>query len=267
MSSKASWPTSVLIMTYDEWGGLYDHVPPQPAVAPGNGPLDTGDPGYPTDLFPTDICGGTGQVGTGMCSFSWTGYRVPMIVISPFAQQNYVSHHVMDTTAVLALVEDRFGLSPLTNRDASYSSAQTTNATMAEFFNFTNPAWTTPPTTPAPDQTLACNQVPPPGPYSVNGGWGEPVNLSVAVSNPGGTITSSPSGISCNTDFTYSGTDVCGYVFPAGTSVTLTETPNTGDTFVEWSGENLTPGPCNLSTTSTCTITLNADEYVQANFH
>jgi phospholipase C len=264
LMQSQSWSTSALILTYDEWGGLYDHVPPQPAVAPGNGPLDAGDPSYPTDLFPTDICGGTGQLGNGMCSFSWTGYRIPMIVISPFAQKNYVSHHVMDTTAVLALVEGRFGLSPLTNRDASYGLSQTTN--MAEFFNFTNPAWTTPPTTPTPDTSLSCNQVPPPGVYAVNGGWGEPVNLSVAVSSGGGTITSTPSGISCSTDYTYSGTDVCGYVFPAGTSVTLTETPNGGKTFTDWSGENLTAGPCNLSTSSTCTITMNADEYVQANF-
>jgi len=90
--------------------------------------------------------------------------------------------------------------------------------------------------------------------------------LSVAVSSGGGTITSSPPGISCNTDYTYAGTDSCGYIFPAGTSVTLTATPSSGSTFTEWSGENLTSGPCGLSTTPTCTITMNADEYVQANF-
>ena len=77
---------------------------------------------------------------------------------------------------------------------------------------------------------------------------------------------SSPPGISCYTDYTYSGTDVCGYVFPAGTVVTLTETPNS-DTFVNWSGEGVSAGPCNHSTSSTCTITLSADEYVQANFN
>jgi phospholipase C len=267
MTSPLSWASTALILTYDEWGGLYDHVAPQPATAPGAGPYDPGDPSYPTDLYSTDICGGAGQLGNGMCSFSWTGYRIPLIVISPFAQKNYVSHDVMDTTAVLAMVEDRFGLSPLTNRDASYNSAQTTHATMAEFFNFASPPWITPPTPPVPNASLACNQVPPPGPYSPNGGWGEPANLSVAVSSAGGTITSSPTGISCSTDFTFSGTDVCGYVFPAGTSVTLTATPISGGTFTDWTGENGTPGPCNLSTSPTCTITLNADEYVQANFN
>ncbi len=267
MTSPASWASSALILTYDEWGGLYDHVPPAPATAPGNGPYDPGDPSYPTDLYSTDICGGAGQLGNGMCSFSWTGYRVPLIVISPFAQKNYVSHHVMDTTAVLAMVEDRFGLSPLTNRDASYNSAQTTNATMAEFFDFTTPPWITPPTPPTPNQSLACNQVPPPGPYSPGGGWGEPANLSVAVNSVGGTITSTPSGITCSTDYTYVGTDVCGFVFPSGTSVTLTATPKSGGTFTNWAGENGTAGPCAGSTSPTCTITLNADEYVQANFN
>jgi phospholipase C len=272
MTSPLSWASSALIFTYDEWGGLYDHVPPQPATAPGDGPYDPGDPGYPTDLYSTDICGKeAGQLGTGMCNFSWTGYRIPMIVISPFAKQNYVSHDVMDTTAVLAFVEGRFGLAPLTNRDASYSLSQTTNATMAEFFNFTNPPWMTPPTPPIPTQYLpsACNQVPIPGAYSSsnpNGGWGEPGNLSVAVSSGGGTITSSPSGISCSTDYTYGTSSVCGYVFSAGTSVTLTATPGSGSTFTSWSGENGTAGPCGGSTSPTCTITMNADEYVQANF-
>src|ERR1017187_4862872 len=270
LMTSQSWSTSALILTYDEWGGLYDHVPPQPATAPGDGPYDPGDPGYPTDLYSTDICGKeAGQLGTGMCSFSWTGYRIPLIVISPFAKQNYVSHDVMDTTAVLAMVEDRFGLAPLTNRDASYNSAQTTNATMAEFFDFTNPPWMTPPANvPTPSTGGQCSQVPIPGAYSSQtpqGGWGEPVNLSVAVSIPGGTIVSSPPGISCNTDYTFSGTDVCGYVFPSGTVVTLTETPNS-DTFLNWSGENGTAGPCGLSSSSSCTITLSTDEYVQANF-
>jgi phospholipase C len=272
LMQSPSWSTSALIFTYDEWGGLYDHVPPQPATAPGDGPYDQGDPSYPTDLNPGlhDICTGAGELGNGMCNFSWTGYRVPVIVISPFAKQNYVSHDVMDTTAVLAMVEDRFGLSPLTNRDASYNSAQTTNATMAEFFDFTNPPWLTPPANvPTPNTNLQCSQVPVPGTYSPGGGWGEPVNLSVAVSTPGGTITSDPPGISCYSDYSETGLNppsVCGYVFPSGTVVTLTETPN-NDTFVNWSGEGNTAGPCNFSTSSACTITLSTDEYVQANFN
>jgi phospholipase C len=267
LMDSPNWSSSVLIFTYDEWGGLYDHVAPQPATAPGDGPYDSGDPTYPTDLFSSDICGKEpGQLGNGICNFSWTGYRVPLIIISPFAQKNFVSHNVRDTTAVLAMVEDRFGLSPLTNRDASYNSAQSVHATMAEFFNFTDPPWLTPPSPPTPDQNLVCNQVPPAGLYSPGGGWGEPTNLSVAVSiNDAATITSNPSGINCDTDYTYGGSSTCGYVFPVGTSVTLTVTPNPGITFTDWSAELGKSGPCGLSTSPTCTITMDQDVYVQAN--
>jgi len=253
LMQSASWSTSALIFTYDEAGGLYDHVPPQPATAPGAGTYDPGDPAYPTDLNPglNDICTGTGQLGTGICDFSWTGYRVPVIVISPFANMNYVSHTVRDTTSVLNLVEERFGLTPLTNRDASQPR-------MDEFFNFANPPWLTPPTLPQ-NVTLndACTQVPP-------ASWNEPTQLSVAVAS-GGTITSTPSGISCSTDFSEPPNSICGYVFPPGTSVTLTATPNSGSTFTGWFGEGNNPGPCS-GTSPTCTITVNSAEYVQANF-
>ena len=47
------------------------------------------------------------------------GIRVPLIVISPYSVKNFVSHNVRDTTAVLKMVETRFGLPPLTARDGS----------------------------------------------------------------------------------------------------------------------------------------------------
>jgi phospholipase C len=244
LMTSASWSSSALIFTYDEAGGLYDHVPPAAATPPGD--FDS-----PTDLNPglNDICTGTGQLGTGICDFSWTGYRVPVIVISPFANKNYVSHTVRDTTSVLNLVEERFGIAPLTKRDGSQPA-------MDEFFNFVTPPWTAPPTPPTPNQFAnACTQVPP-------SSWNEPPQLSVAVSGSG-TITSTPSGISCSSDYG----STCGFVFsPVGTSVTLTATPDTGSTFTSWAGENGTPGPCGGSTSPTCTITVNSAEYVQANF-
>ena len=49
----------------------------------------------------------------------YTGYRVPLIVISPFSKKNYVSHTTADYTAILKLIEKRFGLDPLTARDAA----------------------------------------------------------------------------------------------------------------------------------------------------
>jgi phospholipase C len=134
------WNDSVFIFTYDEFGGFYDHVAPQPMPSPDG----TNNP--PVDLLPGDVCTDTtGQT----CNFGWTGYRVPLIVISPFTKKNYVSHTVMDTTAFLKFTETRFGLPNLTQRDAA-------QADMDEFFDFTNPPWMTPPTPPAQNTSGPC---------------------------------------------------------------------------------------------------------------
>ncbi len=122
-----SWNDSAFILTFDEAGGYYDHVAPQPAVSPDGIP--------PVDLFANDTC--TGAVGPN-CDFVFTGYRVPMIVISPFAKKNYVSHTVADNTAILKFIETRFGLSSLTARDAVQMD-------MSEFFDFATIPWQTPP--------------------------------------------------------------------------------------------------------------------------
>ena len=138
LMNSASWSDSVFILTYDEAGGLYDHVAPQPAVNP--------DGIAPKDLNPGDIC----TSGGANCDFNYTGFRVPMIVISPFTKQNYVSHTVADYTAILKLIETRFNLQPLTNRDAAQID-------MTEFFDFQNVPWATPPTPPAQPTNGTCN--------------------------------------------------------------------------------------------------------------
>ena len=138
------WTDSAMIFTYDEAGGYYDHVPPQPIAAPGGDPGSTVPPYSPYDLNPAldDICTKPGEVlGQGTCDFAWTGYRVPLIVISPYAVKNFVSHNIRDTTAVLKMVETRFGVAPLTGRDAAQLD-------MTEFFDFVNKPWETPPTPP-----------------------------------------------------------------------------------------------------------------------
>jgi phospholipase C len=133
--NSPSWSDSALIFTYDEFGGFYDHVSPQPMPSP--------DGIEPLDLQPTDICDAPGQLGTGTCNFTYTGYRVPMIVISPFAKKNYVSHTVYDYTAMLTLIEKRFGVAALTQRDAAQADMS------MDFFDFVNPPWPTPPSPPA----------------------------------------------------------------------------------------------------------------------
>ena len=74
------WKDSVFILTWDEGGGFYDHVPPQPMPSP-----DGIKPSTSIDLEPGDIC--TAATGP-TCDFVYTGYRVPLIVISPFSKKN-----------------------------------------------------------------------------------------------------------------------------------------------------------------------------------
>jgi phospholipase C len=130
LMDSSSWKDSVFIWTMDEGGGFYDHVPPQPAVSPDGIP--------PSDLQPDDICAGG---GTGVCDFNFTGYRVPMFLVSPFAKKGFVSHKVADYTAILKFIETRFHLRSLTSRDAAQPD-------MTEFYNFTNPPWQVPPAPP-----------------------------------------------------------------------------------------------------------------------
>ena len=103
-------------------------------------------PSTSIDLQPGDIC--TAATGP-TCDFVYTGYRVPLIVISPFSKKNYVSHTPADYTAILKLIETRFGLDPLTQRDAAQFD-------MSEFFDFANAPWKTPPTPPAQPDTMPC---------------------------------------------------------------------------------------------------------------
>ena len=77
------WADTAIIVTYDENGGLWDHVAPP-----------KGDRWGP-------------------------GTRVPTLLISPFARRGFVDHTVMDTTAIDKLIETRFGLAPLGTRDAA----------------------------------------------------------------------------------------------------------------------------------------------------
>jgi phospholipase C len=144
LMSSVSWKDSAFLLTYDEFGGLYDHIAPEPTVSP--------DGIKPKDFLPGDIC--TQSTGPD-CDFTYTGYRLPLIVVSPYAKKHYVSHTAMDTTSILKLIETRFGLTALTKRDAAQK-------TMTEFFNFNVPPWMTPPTPPAQITNGACylNQLP-----------------------------------------------------------------------------------------------------------
>ena len=137
LMSSPSWKDTVFIYAVDEFGGAFDHVAPQLPVPSPDGLM-------PTDLQPGD------QVIQPPGDFTRTGFRVPMIVISPFTKKNYVSHTPADNTAILKFIETRFGLQSLTARDAAQMD-------MTEFFNFATPPWATPPTPPQQPTTLQCN--------------------------------------------------------------------------------------------------------------
>lgn len=77
-----AWASTAIIVTYDENGGFWDHVPP-PRV-------DRWGPGV----------------------------RVPAVIISPFAKRGFIDHTLYDTTSILKLIELRYGLEPLGERDA-----------------------------------------------------------------------------------------------------------------------------------------------------
>jgi phospholipase C len=121
--ASPEWSSSALFQTYDEHGGYYDHVPPPAAPVPdGIAPM----------LQPGDTVAG----------FDRYGVRVPVIVVSPYSRNHFVSHVVHDHTSILRFIEMRFGLPALTNRDASSDP-------MFEFFSFQSPPFLTPPTLPA----------------------------------------------------------------------------------------------------------------------
>lgn len=95
------WDRTLLVINYDEHGGYYDHVPPPQALAPDSVPPDP-----PVGAFMYD-------------GYKRYGFRVPAVVISPWAKKNHVSHMVYDHGSVLALVEQKWNLPALTYRDAN----------------------------------------------------------------------------------------------------------------------------------------------------
>ena len=80
------WPSTAIFVMWDEWGGWYDHVPP-PQV-----------------------------------DYDGLGIRVPLLVISPYAKKNYVSHVQYEHGSLLRFIEDQFGLAHLAASDARANS-------------------------------------------------------------------------------------------------------------------------------------------------
>ena len=124
---SSAWPRTLLIYTYDEHGGYYDHVPPPAAVPPDD---------IPPKLQPSDPPGDYGMYGP----------RVPAVVVSPYSRPGGVSDVVCDHTSVLATIEHKWNLPALTNRDANA-------ATIMDFLDTSQPPRLDPPRLNAPSET------------------------------------------------------------------------------------------------------------------
>jgi phospholipase C len=136
--SSPLWDKTVLIVTYDEWGGFFDHV--KPPVMPDS------DPAH-------------GQAG----------FRVPTYLISPFAPKGHVAHTVFDHASILKFVEWRWGLAPLSPRDRAA-------ANLADVLDFTRPNKTTSipsVTDPGPHYCQGDNAVGPSGMGNSEAFWSE----------------------------------------------------------------------------------------------
>jgi phospholipase C len=117
-----TWKGTVLFLTYDEHGGYYDHVPPPAAIAPDSiAPIQA-----PVD--PPLAPGG----------FDRYGFRVPLVVVSPWARSGYVSSVVQDHTSMTAFIERKWNLPAMTFRDANAHP-------MTDYFDFRAPAFLRPP--------------------------------------------------------------------------------------------------------------------------
>ncbi len=88
------WPTTAIFVAWDDWGGFYDHVAPPQLDKYGLGP------------------------------------RVPGLVIGPYVKENYIDHHTYSFESYLKLVEERYGIIPMTSRDTGADD-------MLDAFDFT----------------------------------------------------------------------------------------------------------------------------------
>ena len=142
------WPHTLLIWTYDEHGGYFDHVPPPEAVPPDDiegrpmtlrGPLVSFAHRL---LFPANSK--SAENDEGPVSYDRYGPRVPAVVVSPYARKDCVISEVFDHTSVLKLIEEKWNLPALTKRDAAAQSP------LAALDLSSPPAFLTPPQLPDP---------------------------------------------------------------------------------------------------------------------
>ncbi len=118
------WPHTLLIWVYDEHGGYYDHVPPPAAIRPDDveGKSVIGN-ATPLEKFLQPVFPRLTRIKRhqteGPHQYDRYGFRVPAVIVSPYARPGFVCSEVLDHTSVLRLVEEKWNLPPLTARDAA----------------------------------------------------------------------------------------------------------------------------------------------------
>jgi phospholipase C len=115
LQKSPEWSETAVIILYDDSDGWYDHqMPPvvnssfNPAVDTLNGPgvCNTSNGFQQGKAAPAPMLNGTfGQPAWGRCGY---GTRMPLLVVSPFAKQNYVDHTLTDQSSVLRFIEDNW---------------------------------------------------------------------------------------------------------------------------------------------------------------
>jgi len=148
MHGKA-WADTLLIWTYDENGGYYDHVAPPPAEPPDDvqGRSLVAHPSWLRTLIKPVFPGYVKHAQDLVCEpnqYDNYGFRVPAVIISPYARPECVLSEVFDHTSVLKLVEEKWNLPALTRRDAAAA------APLAALDLESPPAFLEPPELPAP---------------------------------------------------------------------------------------------------------------------
>ena len=140
------WPHTLLFWFYDEHGGYYDHVPPPAAAEPDDvlphSLLDTSGPARWL-LKHTALWKHLASQDAASGRYDRYGFRVPAVLVSPYAKPGYVSSTIFDHTSALRLIEEKWNLPPLTRRDADAVAPW-------DLLDLSTPAFLHPPTLPAP---------------------------------------------------------------------------------------------------------------------
>jgi phospholipase C len=124
LQRSSDWPNTAVMIAYDDSDGFYDHVMP-PIVNSSASPQDA--------LNGPGVCG-KGKPAGGYEDRCGYGPRLPLLVISPWARQNYVDHTLTDQSSILRFVEDNWGLGRI--GDGSYDAKA---GSLAGMFHFDHP--------------------------------------------------------------------------------------------------------------------------------